>query len=74
MLSLLKLIFTCYLFILLIGVILSLALFLFDVFRWHDMEERVKITPSNSPEPVPDDSLISDFDISLESEVNENDS
>ncbi len=64
--ALLKLMLFAYLVVLLCGCVFSVVLFLFDVFRWHDREERVKIIPSNSPEESPD--VVSEPDTSSDSE------
>lgn len=47
----LKSMFSLLIFFISIGALVSILIFVFDVLKWHDREDRVKVVPSKSPEP-----------------------
>lgn len=61
--SFIKFCFEMFLFALAVGAFVSIVIFAIDVIKWHDKETKVKIIPSNNPEPEENEP---------ESEVNDN--
>lgn len=53
--SFIKLCFGLLLFALASGAFVSIVIFAVDVIKWHDKETKVKIIPSNNPEPEEDE-------------------